>query len=178
MSTMTELQLTLTREDVRAMRKAGAVTFHHNEGEGRMKLVLTTFGENKVWTKSEQELFPEVAYNGRERERLLVGIPSTITNYGPDSTTEDASCFEMVHAAHFVIEWSTTASSVKVGDKVTLRWTASNNAEIHREVGFHNDELRMEVDREVKGKRQRLGWLISVACRPNNSARMVRPQGV
>jgi len=67
---------------------------------------------------------------------------------------------------------------VKVGDKVTLRWTASNDADIHRAAGFHNDELRMEVDREVKGKRQRLGWLISVACRPNNSARMVRPQGV
>lgn len=169
----------LTNEDVRALKKARGVVFHHNKDEGEMHLVLDTWhNDDRVWTKTEQVLFPKTnEYN--ERRRVLE-MPSGIRNFDQDHPTnsDHATCFEYLQSARVTEEWVTAAESLKAGDYLTLRWTASNNAGIHREVGYHNDELRLQVDRPMKsGGTKRLTFLLSVNCRPNNSARMVRPSG-
>ena len=62
---------------------------------------------------------------------------------------------------------------MRVGDVLSLEWTAGNNCEANKTVGWQRDELRLVVTR---GKR-RFVFLVDARTGPDNSARMVRRYG-
>lgn len=175
---------TLTAEDIKALRLARSVSFHVFTRDGeRVSFIRASFERRRdVFTAAEQRLFPGVSeYRPEERDREIP-VLEDIRGYERDGSVkydERATAFSMIHAAQFDRDWQTIVGLLRPGDELTLTFTASNNSENMRRVGYHRDELRLEVKRgrrEIAGGRgqKRLSFLLDVSVGPNDSARMVR----
>jgi hypothetical protein len=89
--------------------------------------------------------------------------------YGSDAF----NAFEMIHSAQHEAAWQTTASLLRVGDKLTLLWERGAVTTQHMKEAspkFFGDRLSLLVTR---GERQ-LTFHIDTRVCEDNSARMIR----
>ncbi len=159
----------LTRDDLSALREADSVTFHTHGGRSFIRAYMgprhrkppvVTVREQRVFNRTDVPL----AYDrGRDVECATVA-----RSYAGRRDGLSAECFHNVYRADQV--WLTVASLLKVGDRVTLRWTASNNNQYADDARLHVDELHLSVDRGGK----RLTFAIGHNVCADNSARMVQ----
>jgi len=167
----------LTAEDVSALRKAESVTFHLNTGGffSGIRVSLRSYtGDQRIYTATEQRLFPQPDSGDRQRE--IVPAENTAGGF-----TEHAShvlgghgteCFHMIHSAQYDQEWLTVAGLLKAGDEIHLNWTADAHTNgLMRDNSLHGDRLRLCI---VRPSKVRLMFAIATSVSYDNSARMVR----
>lgn len=181
-------RVTLSSDDVTALRTADSVTFHY--GPASTRYVPTCIraharggyaDQPRIWTAREQRLFPEVGNIDTDRMRIVMPDRSSMSGYFGESGMStwhgadrpQAVAYHMMHYASD--EWLTIANLMRAGDSVRLSWQADNNYDALREVGFHADELRLSVHR---GESRVMHFLITRSVGPHNSARMIRPDGL
>lgn len=181
--TATELD-TLTRDDIHALKAADGVTFHHSQRHGtRVRLYLrTSAGEPRIWTATEQRLFPMME-DGRAADRYRdLAVESRMGGYRDGGETSwngdthpQAEGYASNLACKFNHDWQTVVGLLRIGDRLVLQWNADNNTETIREHGLHHDELRVEIRRT--GRRRPMSFLIDSRVCADNSARMIRRNG-
>ena len=176
MSTTVTETLTLTADDVKAIRLAEQVVFRIREGKSTLEVSLDRgWGEEpRVFTAAEQRLFPmNDVLGGRLR---MIEVRGSISGYhAPDETRTvfgpEARAFEMIHSAQYFDVWKTIASLLRTGDQVRLMFNADGHSnEITRKAGLHVDTLSLEV---MRGDR----WMVfQVSSRTgwDNTARMIQ----
>lgn len=180
---MTEIvtAVELSADDVRALRTADTVSFHYYDGRGYIQLTIDgeRSGTLRVLSVADQRAFPQRVDMSAERRRMI-DVTTEILGYGADGwtgwsheTEPRAAAFEMVHAAQYSDVWTTLASLIRKGDRLTLKWTADNNTDITRNAGLHSDHLQLII---VRGD-ARLTFNLVTAVRLDNSARMIRRNG-
>lgn len=174
MATTTETHV-LTRDDLKALRQADTVSFHHYHGKSCLSA-----------TKRVRKAGP---FDDQER-RYEVACASTFS--GICDAPGQMQCFAMEYSSAYSIEWRTIVGCLKVGDEVTLHWWADGyrsgyveRARVteHSSEGgspglgmtLHADALYLKVRRQTRGgKTVRLGFLVTVSICPDNTARMIR----
>jgi hypothetical protein len=161
--------------DLQALRRADSVVFHLT-GDGTAyidaHLSTVTHPEPRIFTATEQRLFPDI--DGSDRRRR---IPVTAGIVGFDDKRRwheqglpDATASAMIHVARLDELWRSIAAFLRVGDVVSLHWWASNNNGYITQAGLHRDELRLVIRRG----RRRWAFLVKVELCPDNTARMIR----
>jgi hypothetical protein len=174
----TDGTMTLTADDVAALRKANRVAFQTtSDGVTAIRAILdkgSYSDQVAVYTAREQRLFPETRTIGDDRERTI-RCQGRCTDYGDGDrrSGEGYTAFHLDMFAH-TTEWQSIAATLRAGDTVTLHWVASNNSDVTRGAGFVRDELRICFG---AGSRTRT-FLVDVQVGPRNSARMVKPAGM
>lgn len=158
----------MERNDIQALKHADAVTFHHlYDGSSEIRAHAQLHGD--VWSARDQRLFPETSSHD-ERMRAIK-VESRIRRY--EGASSSPTAFHMIHSAR-VPMFQTIVSTLREGDKLTLKWVASNNNQNVRDIGWQRDELYLVVTREGKKTRE-MTYLITVEVGPDNTARMVKP---
>lgn len=156
----------LTREDMRAFRRADSVTFHSSwDGTHEIRLTLRKYGADRVYSASEQTLFPISEYN--ERTRSIT--PDSVDMFDHDGTSQSYSAFHSLIGSDRIMG---LARALKAGQQISLKWIRNNNSENINSVGYHCDNLELVV-RDENGK-NRVSYLIGYSIGPDNSARMIR----
>ena len=182
MTTTTTTIGTLSKEDVAALRMATAVTFHYFRGFSFIRAHLDPIGQ--PFTRREQILFPE-KYAGSRNQSREIPVSSSVTGYTArggtwrvDPEDTQAAAFYMIHSAQYAETWSTVAALLTTGQVVSLRWIADNNTDVLRDAGLHADELRLKTSyTSITDKRTRV-FHIGAQVSPDNSARMIRRNGI
>lgn len=178
---------TLTADDVAALRMAHDVTFHHHDGKAFIRLYLGRGASNppRVYSAREQRLFTETDSPVADRTRTMP-VPSHVYGYSDRSAVDGlvsawteqkyptVACFASPYgSARYARKWTTLAEVLRVGDVISLAWTADNNTETLRKAGLHADELALLVGRRGKS----LEFHVDYRVGPDNSARMIRREG-
>jgi hypothetical protein len=162
----------LTAADITALRTADYVSFHQYDGIGKIVANAHGRGEQRIYTAREQKLFPTASH--LDRSRVMV-VDSAMHGYTSDDEyfggRKDGRAYASVSTPSMSDHWQTLVSLLRAGDVLTLRWSASNNTDNHKSVGFHADELRVLVRRGDKV----LTFLVDYSVGPYNSARMIQP---
>jgi hypothetical protein len=172
----------LTREDIAALRAADSYSFHHHrsadDGPHMMIAYLHSYGQ-RIYTAREQRLFPSPHAN-TDRMRAIP-VESAAQGYadGGETTWFSGRDGEQTARAFATIgghssTMRTIMGLLRVDDRVVLQWRADNNTDNIRAVGFHADELRLNLI--GPGKRD-LMFLVTTSVGPDNSARMIRRHG-
>lgn len=185
--TSTVTDVALTKDDIVALRSADSITFHY--GPENTRYVATCirahtrnrFETPVIWTAKEQRVFPE-AGSGTDRVRVIMPEASVMSGYAGEhggsywhaDAKPNAVAFDMIHSASGM-EWQTIVGLMRVGDTIHLAWSADNNNDNHRSVGFHCDELRLTI---VHSETVSMTFLLTRSVGPHNSARMIRPDGL
>ena len=157
---------------IAALRKAETLSFHHHAKNNASFIRATKRYREGEWRQSSPFRTSEDAY-------LEIPCAWRLTDYtrGDENKipygSDQFNAFEMIHAAQSERAWSTTASLLRVGDKLTLLWErggwtteAMEKATPH----FFGDTLHLQVDRGDK----RLCFHVRTSICEDNSARMVR----
>jgi hypothetical protein len=167
----------LIPQDVDALRKADVVVFRHYKGVATIEASLRGRLDPRVYTASEQRLFPEV--DSWERKRTIP-VDGLITYYDNDETCSRRTAGPEGHAvsvlgsANYTRTWTTIANLLKPGDVLSLHFNGDRYANKYsRDAGVHIDGLNLDVQR---GKTE-MSFVIDVSVCPANSARMVKPHG-
>lgn len=165
----------LTKEQLAALRGADRVAFHHRaDGTGLVCCIKRVKRPGPFGGEYDREFSFEVA--------------SQVQMYGRDEAySPDARprCFALVH--RFEDHWHTVADSLRPGDVLTLRWLGNvgndyekqsvTHLEGHQGRRLYRDELKLSA-RRGEGKRARwLVWRVETSVCPDNTARMVKPNG-
>lgn len=161
-------KLTLSALDIKALRQADRVSFHHFQGNGSI-----------ICTRLIRNYGP---YDDRER-RYEFNVQSSFSGKMNDELIDPASvcCFEMIHTCHCSEEWQTVLHFLRAGDEITLHWSADGSANEYVRNSYirdghgageklHADMLTLKVKRGDK----RLAFLLDVCFCPDNTARMIR----
>lgn len=166
--------LTLTTDDVTALRMADGVSYHVYEGEAYLSASLDGgYSDNpRIFTAKEQKLF---AADGRgipgQRNRKI-RCEYRVTNYGSHPDDPNYTCFHYEMFARSNPEWQTAARALRAGDALLMQWTAHNDNDNNRSIGWCTDELRLfAIGQEGRNPR---AWFIDKHTGPDNTARMVR----
>ena len=154
--------MTLTDESLSWLRMADEVTFHHRGGDGHV-----IRAELKRSISARQHHFWREMSVAGDVHHLDRGLAPTID--------EDHRCFTSISGDN--ASWRTTVNALRAGDKVSLRWIASNNTKNLRDVGYHADELYLRAARRKRGIHKVFEWLIHYQVGPDNSARMIHDAG-
>jgi hypothetical protein len=164
----------LDLSDVRALRRADRVSFHHHQGQGYIHADLTTWPppEPRTYTPRQQRLFPDPdGVDQRRRievDTFIVGFDHTRRWHWHERTLPGASAVHIVHSARLDEAWRSIAAFPRAGDVITLHWQADNNTGHVAAAGPHRDEPRPGV---VRGRR-RWQFLVDVDVATQNG-RMV-----
>jgi hypothetical protein len=149
----------ITAQDIRALKHAnGGTTFHLHQGEGYIRAHRR--GENTASGFDESHQIP---------------VRTSLADYNREDgyRSGDLGDYEAFHMDYGFgsDEWRTILHAhLRAGDTVWLQWTRSNNNELFRGIHWHQDELRLVIERKDK----RYTYLIDTRVGPDNSARMVR----
>lgn len=159
--------------DVQALRRADAVSLHHHDGEGHIRAGLTTFPstQSRIFTATEQRLFPDTDQLDRYR---TITVATAVSGFDQrrrwhEQALPGAAATATIHAARLDDVWCSIAGWLRVGDVVTLHWRADNNSAYLADVGLHRDEVRISVGRG----RRTWTFLLDVAVGLDNPARMI-----
>ncbi len=171
--------MTLTRDDIAALKRATSISFSHHQGHGFIRPHLRSDRHpHYTFTARQQILFPKPGSLSEERTREIA-VDATLQGYtGTDgrswfgSDRPNVTAFYLMH--HRSADWDTITAPLRAGESIRLWWKAGNNTQNHDSVGFYCDELRLVVMRDDVAARQ---YLISVQVGPDNSARMIREHG-
>lgn len=146
--------MTLTKDDITAMRRANRVSFHHREG----KSSITAVKENRG-----SEVF-----QGGEATRSI----DCRAQIQSSDRVDKVRCFETIHSAQSSEEWRTIAALLRPADEVELHWYRdAGTTQNLTERQLHADRLYLGVYR--KGKKA-LSFFVEECVCPDNSARMIR----
>jgi len=174
-----ELTPGITKLDIAALRNADSVTFHHFDGRSLIRAHIRWIRDSTpVYTAAQQRMYPSPdQHNGRERSREIA-TDAKLHGYKADGCdawhggdSPKASAFHMEFS--MTAELRTIAELLHADDILTLEWTANNDNENNKSVGWHRDELRLIVRRGARV----MTFLIDVYVGPDNSARMIRQGG-
>src|SRR3954466_11095428 len=140
---------TLATHDIAALKQADWVTFHHlptDQGGPQIRLYIDGHGDPRIFTASEQRLFPQTGIGAHDRSRIIP-VTSGASGFGANDDESgwrgidrpNLSCFYMIHTAQFSAPWRTITRLLRAGDRLTLSWLADNNTDIVRDAGLHID---------------------------------------
>ncbi len=161
--------------DLTAMRMADSVVFRHLNGATTIELFIGSHtGRPRIYTRSEQVLFPEAAHDQRTR---LIEVEGTVTSYGEGTSWgRKAHAVASIQAAQYDHEWATIVRLLKPRDRASLIFRGDEHTNIYvREAGLHADTLHLVVRR---GRNTEMEFLLDEQITPDNSARMVKMGGV
>lgn len=163
---------TLTAEDLKALRRADSVSFHHRQDETYLVASLRSLSEPRVYTAAEQRLFPNTDLGGDRTRRIDVsGRVQAYDRSTVRRAVDGGSAFAMVHSGQYNDVWRTITSLLKAGDDLHLDFTGDKFAnQYSRTAGLHLDVLSLVVRRGPT----RLVFTLDVAACPDNTARMVQ----
>lgn len=169
----------LTADDLAALRMAHGIVCQSTRDGHAIRAIIdrSRFTPGPVvYTAREQRLFTETSDIGRDRERTIL-CDARLIAYGDGDARHATDTYDAFHYDQFArsSEWPSIAGAMRVGDALTLVWTASNNSDVTRGAGFVRDELRVSFGRHGRPART---FLIDVQVGPRNSARMVKPGGM
>lgn len=164
MTTATCEALSLTKNDVKAIRQADMVSFHRVGGENTLQL-----------SKRVRDAGP---FDDRERTHDIA-VQATLRGYRGDDERPDMSgarCFAMIQTAQYCDRWQTVAKLVRTGDVLELEWTANDSngylrAALSNGAALSHDKMYLHICRD--GRRALSFYLADSIC-PDNSARMIR----
>jgi hypothetical protein len=178
--TTASLPLTLTGDDVWAMRHTSDVTFHTLwTGEEQVSWIDVRMSDRRddfVWTRREQLVFrPDDTFGHPERDRFRrIRVESeNLADYGPGHYSEPYSAYASRCDSAV---WFTIAQALKVGDRIHFGWIRNNNSEALEKVGFVRDGLRIGAQQPTPDDGARphsRTWNVADSVGPDNSARMV-----
>jgi hypothetical protein len=156
--TTTERVITeITAQDKRALRNADKITFNLHGGVAMIRAHRD--GEH-------------TASGFDDEHRIYTDV--SVADYDPrrgDPTMEAYSCYHWIGWPKHDHTTQSLLSRIAVGDTLKLEWTAGNDNDNYRSVGFHRDELRLVIGHK-NGKAEK--YLVAVSVGPDNTARMVR----
>jgi hypothetical protein len=168
--------LILSADDLKAIRQADGVSFHHGDGAGRI-----------VCTKRVRNPGP---FDEHEKS-YRINCASVVAGRGVPYRAEGYTCFASRYSC--AETWRTIAGLLRKGDQLRLRWSADGESngylersrvterDEHGSAGLgqalHADALYLEVMRG-DGSAPALVFLLDVRICPDNTARMVRAPGV
>ena len=158
-----EIKISLSRQDIAALRKADDLVFTHRDGASYIRAIKRVTDKDKQrdpWADDkEHRINADVEFRDYKNEFL----------HG------NWSAFEMFNGAQYSRQWQTIAGFLRPLDQLTLMWTANNNSQILDEANLHNDMLRVHVKRITKSnKTKNFVFLVDVRTSKNNTARMIR----
>lgn len=181
----------LTADDVAAMQDADSVSFHFYEGKFFVRCHMddSVTSTPRIYTAKQQRVFPfaesreynGVIYTDRERKIFVRGMCHGYTgSLGMWTATPDnypnATAFDMVHSARYAPEWRSIVSLLRPGHRFGILFTADNNTDTVREAGLHIDMLSVHIG--MPKQNRVLSFLLSVSTCKDNTARMVKRNGV
>lgn len=138
----------LTKDHIKAIRKADTISFHWNHDSD---MVITS-------KKGELE------------QRAVIKCDFKQNRYD-DKYDKIKSAFYMISSAQYHQNWKTITSFLKPGDKLTLVWNVgSYSSPVLKDHGFVADTLDLQVQRGDKYLNFFIGCQI---CLNDSSARMV-----
>jgi hypothetical protein len=162
--------------DVQALRRAEAVAFAAADGVGRIDASLTTLagGEPRIYTATQQRLFPDpVGHHRRRRIEVAADIAGfDLSRRWHDHQLPGATASASISAAQFHDVWRSVAAFLRVGDVMRLRWQADHNTDQLIAWGLHRDDLHIEVRRG----RRLWTFLLDVTVRPQATRAVVTHQ--
>jgi len=179
-TTTVQHDLSLTRDDITALRKATSFTLHTSAYGIGIKAYLRTGTD--TFSRTEQVIYPDT-HMTHERARMIrttAGIsghghrtePSWWWNSdSPDTGRPTPACF---YSAYDETIMQTIWATLRPGDTLHLSWTADNNNDLTRDAGLHVDHVHLVVNRGTLKDRR---YLVGYQCSADNSARMIRRNG-
>jgi hypothetical protein len=170
----------LTADDLAALRRTDELSFHLYKGRYFIRLYLRSFGEQRIYTASEQRLFPNTDTGlGRTREIDVSGNTSGYVDHDDDGGQrwwghDTTSAFYSLNGQYNDM-WNTIKGLLKAEDELTLLFSggAYNNG-YTRPAGLHADRLSLAVKR---GNRK-MTFIVGVSVTADNTARMVKRHGL
>lgn len=175
------MSIPLNADDIAAMKMADTVSLHLNNHTGSLlRLHLRSYGEPVIYSKRQQQLFTNTrdVITG-ERGRDI--IPKAVA-FGYDDGDDGRgwrweegqeripSCFDMISTND---AWFSIVRTLRVGDELTLQWSADNNNDLVREAGLHVDQVSLIVT-PAREKAPKNVWHLRTSVGRNNSARMIK----
>lgn len=151
--------LTLSADDVAALRACESVSFHLRKGNAWIQPMLDTVLDTRTYSAREQQLFPDTRNTGAGDRARIITATSSILGYSEEGTGvgwtkhthPGAACVAMISAARHHEVWPTLAGLIRPGDRLHLGWTASNDTDLLRQAGLHHDYLHLVV---LRGERK------------------------
>ncbi len=167
MTTTTETVVGLTSLDLKALRQADTVSFHHHNGQSSIR--------------ASKRIRNPGPFDAPEKDYEFNVYAEFYGKHVNGFSAETAACFAMEHGCNYSEEWRTIVSFLKSGDVLSLVWSAdagSNNyLENSRVVEGHGKGERLYADRLYlgikRGDKQFKFFLQSQIC-PDNTARMIK----
>jgi hypothetical protein len=163
--------IVLDKMALAALRMADTISFHHTDGNSLIRATK----EAKVTERNPfaaRETFIAVPCNARISDYEREAGEGTET-YGERLKNYTAFAWQS-HAQSMDDPWQTIASSLQVGDELTLHWLRGGFSTVAmKSVNLHCDALYLRVRRGNK----RLTFLVEFYCGEDNTARMVRLTG-
>lgn len=162
----------LDKVQIAALRKADTISFHHNDGKSY--IVATKRKE-----RTERDPFADDVRVNIRCKWSLVNYESNDPNdahasafSAPAIPGDKFKAFEMLHSPSHTDHWQTTASLLKPGDVLTLKWVrGGKTTDGMRDAQFVGDDLFLRVQRGDKSLTFHVGDTI---CQRYSTARMVR----
>lgn len=158
--------------DVQALQRAETVTFDTREHGSWVyaDLFAPLTGEPRIYTASEQRLFPDA--DGLDRRRRIA-VAADVAGFDDQQHWHEhhlpgAAAFTSISPAGLDEVWRSIAAFLRVGDVVRLHWRAGNTTDSFVDPELHRDELSIVVHRG----RRRWVFLLDVQVRPG-PARMI-----
>jgi hypothetical protein len=152
MNTTTTTDLALSAENLKALRNADNICFQMQE--------------DRAFITARKTLDPKDGFGARE---ISVEVPADyrVRAYMSDGTSiqsDPVDAFTSVASAKHDGRWLTAVKTLKVGDRLLLRWEHDTHQNL-RETGFVVTNFTLEVIRTVgkDGREQRLHYLLDVA---------------
>ncbi|GAA0898334.1 hypothetical protein [Virgisporangium aurantiacum] len=156
--------------DVQALRRADSVRFDTRETQSGLDawieadLFPPSVAEPRIYTATEQRLFPEADASDRRR-RIAVG--ADIAGFDDQQRWHDrhlpgTTAYALISPARLDEVWRSIAAFVRVGDVLRLYWRADNTIDWLEDPRLHRDELSIAVHRG----RRRWMFLLDVQIRP------------
>jgi hypothetical protein len=152
--------------DVQALRRAERVSLHASDGVGCIHADLSgpAGGEPRIYTATQQRLFPEPVGHDRTRR---IAVAADIAGFDAQRRWHDhqlpgATATAQLATAPFHEVWRSVAAFLRVGDVLRLRWHADHNSDPLAGHCLHRDDLTIQVRRG-----QRLWtFLLDITVRP------------
>lgn len=174
----------LTADDIAALRTSTDYTLHFYRGAGYIRVYFGPAGAGDgvpIYTPRQQRLYPESGPYGDGGRQRTIPVLSAVSGYLTKSGSGMWSSREDKGAACYFRSYDGTIAAiahiVRPGDALQLSWTADNNTDNIREVGYHADNVHCYVIRPKGAKVPTLKFLVGTEVGPDNSARMVRRYG-
>lgn len=175
-------QLTLSTDDVTALRTCESISFHRRQDRSFIRATLDTIVDTRTYSAKEQRLFPETRDIGHADRARVIPVTSSIYGYRDGGTETSwthrtypqALCSALISAARYHDLWPTIATAIRPGDRLHLSWIANNTTETLRQAGLHQDYLHLTA---VRDQRQLTFHVADEVSPPHFPVRMIRRHG-